>query len=83
MAAWRAHHELVRELIAHGAPVHALDARGRSALALAILACTDSYWKYRRKPDSVAVLLAAGAKTDGIELPTGYGEIDELLGRRA
>jgi hypothetical protein len=27
----------------------------------------------------VAALLAAGARTDGIELPTGYSAIDELL----
>jgi hypothetical protein len=79
VAAWRAHHDVVRELIARGTPVNAVDARGRTALALAVAACIDSYWKYRRKPDSVAALLAAGATTDGIELPTGYDAIDELL----
>jgi len=50
-----------------------------SALQLAVRACIDSYWKYRRKPDSVAALLAAGARIDGIDLPTGYSAIDELL----
>ena len=79
VAAWRAHHDVVRELIARGAPVNAVDARGRTALALAVAACIDSYWKYRRKPDSVAALLAAGAIKDGIDLPTGYQEIDEIL----
>jgi ankyrin repeat protein len=79
VAAWRAHHDVVRELIARGAPVNAVDARGRTALALAVAACIDSYWKYRRKPDSVAALLAAGAIKDGIDLPTGYAEIDEIL----
>jgi ankyrin repeat protein len=79
VAAWRAHHDVVRELIARGAPVNAVDARGRTALALAVAACVDSYWKYRRKPDSVAALLAAGATTEGAELPTGYEAIDELL----
>ena len=79
VAAWRANHEVVNTLIAAGAPVNATDAHGRSALQLAVKACIDSYWKYRRKPDSVAALLAAGARTDGIELPTGYSAIDELL----
>jgi ankyrin repeat protein len=79
VAAWRANHEVVRTLIAAGAPVNAGDARGCTALQLAVRACVDSYWKYRRKPDSVAALLAAGASTDGIELPTGYSAIDELL----
>jgi ankyrin repeat protein len=79
VAAWRAHHVVVRTLIAAGTPVNALDARSRSALQLAVRACTNSYWKYRRQPDSVAALLTAGARTDGIELPTGYDAIDDLL----
>jgi ankyrin repeat protein len=79
VAAWRAHHEVVRTLIAAGTPVNALDSRNRTALQLAVKACTQSYWKYRRQPDSVAALLAAGATTEGIELPTGYDAIDELL----
>ncbi len=84
VAAWRAHHEVVRTLLAAGAPVHALDAENRTALQLAVKACTDSYWKRRRRPDSVAALLAAGATTEGIDLPTGYDAIDELLrGTRA
>ncbi|MGA2909472.1 MAG: ankyrin repeat domain-containing protein [Terracidiphilus sp.] len=79
VAAWRAHHEVVRTLIAAGTPVNALDARNRSALQLAVRACTDSYWKYRRQSDSVVALLAAGALTVGIVLPTGYDAIDDLL----
>jgi ankyrin repeat protein len=79
VAAWRAHHEVVRTLIAAGTPVNALDSRNRTALQFAVKACTQSYWKYRRQPDSVAALLAAGATTEGIELPTGYDAIDELL----
>jgi len=83
VAAWRAHHDVVQELIARGTPIHALDAKGRTALALAVKACVDSYWQYRRKPDSVAALLTAGAETTGIELPTGYSDIDDLIsGRR-
>jgi ankyrin repeat protein len=79
VAAWRAHHEVVRTLIHAGTPVNALDAQNRTALQLAVQACTSSYWKYRRRPDSVAALLAAGALTDGIELPTGYDVVDDLL----
>jgi hypothetical protein len=78
-AAWRAQHAVVRELIAAGAPIHAVDQRGRTALQLAVKACVDSYWKSRRQPDSVAALLAAGATTEGIEIPTGYDAIDALL----
>jgi ankyrin repeat protein len=82
-AAWRAWHAIVRELIARGAPVNALvnaqDERGRTPLQLAVKACIDSYWQRRRQPDSVAALLAAGATTEGIELPTGYDAIDALL----
>jgi ankyrin repeat protein len=79
VAAWRAHHDVVRTLIAAGTPVNARDARNRTALQLAVRACTDSYWRYRRQPDSVAALLAAGAATDGIEIPTGYDAVDDLL----
>jgi hypothetical protein len=53
----------------------------RSAIQLAVKACTDSYWKYRRRPDSVAALLAAGATIEGIDLPSGYDAIDALLVR--
>jgi ankyrin repeat protein len=80
VAAWRAHHEVVRTLLAAGTPVNAVDARNRTPLQLAVKACTNSYWKYRRRPDSVVALLAAGATTERIELPTGYDAIDDLLG---
>ncbi len=80
VAAWRAWPEVVKELIAHGAPVNATDAQNRTALQLAIKACVDSYWTDRRSPDSVRALLEAGAFTAGIELPTGYDEVDKLLG---
>lgn len=79
VATWRAWHDVVRELIARGANVNATDARGRTPLQLAVKACTDAYWMRRRRPDSVAALLAAGAGADGIRLPTGYDAIDALL----
>ncbi len=83
VAAWRARHAAVKELIARGAPVNARDAKGRTALALAVKACVDSHWKNQRSPESVEALLAAGATLDGIEIPSGYDEIDALLRRHA
>jgi ankyrin repeat protein len=79
VAAWRARHEVVKELIARGAPINATDAQSRTALQLAVKACVDSFWTDLRSPDSVRLLLDAGASASGIELPTGYDEIDKLL----
>jgi len=79
VAAWRAWPFAVKELIARGTSVNALDGKGRTALALAVRACVDSYWAYRRSPDSVKALLEAGATADGIIIPTGYKDVDELL----
>jgi ankyrin repeat protein len=79
VAAWRAWPAAVKALIARGAPINALDAKGRTALALAIRACTNSYWKYRRTTESIEALLNAGATVTGINLPTGYDEADKLL----
>jgi ankyrin repeat protein len=78
-AAWRASPATVKLLIERGAPVNARDGKGRTALALAVKACVDSYWKDRRTPESVEALLNAGASTEGIEIPCGYDEVDELL----
>jgi ankyrin repeat protein len=78
-AAWRAWPATVRLLIERGAPVNAPDAQGRTALALAVRACVDSYWKHRRTPESVEALLEAGATVRGVEFPSGYAEVDELL----
>jgi ankyrin repeat protein len=79
VAAWRASPAAVKALIARGAPINALDTKGRTPLALAVKACTDSYWKYRRTTESIEALLQAGATPAGIQIPTGYEEADKLL----
>jgi ankyrin repeat protein len=79
VAAWRAQHDAVHTLIEAGTPINALDGNGDTALRRAILATTDSYWKYRRTTESIEALLKAGAATANIVLPTGYPEADALL----
>jgi ankyrin repeat protein len=79
VAAWRARHATVKLLIDRGAPVNAHDGKGRTALALAVRACVDSYWAERRTAESVEALVRAGASTNGIAFPSGYAEVDELL----
>jgi ankyrin repeat protein len=81
VAAWRAWHRTVRFLIKRGAPIDALDGKGRTPLALAVRACVDSYWAYRRSPESVDALLRAGASVTGVPFPSGYAEVDDLLRR--
>ena len=78
-AAWRARPATVKLLLERGAPVNAPDGKGRTALALAVRACVDSYWRGRRTPESVEALLKAGATVRGVEYPSGYAEVDELL----
>lgn len=80
VASWRAQHDAVNLLIERGANVSALDGNGQTPLALAVKACVDSYWTGRRKPDSVKSLLDAGASTHGIAYPSGYKEVDDLIG---
>ena len=79
VAAWRARHATARLLIERGAPLNVLDGDGRTPLALAIRACVDSYWSDRRSPESVKALLDAGASVDGVDFPSGYSDVDELL----
>ena len=57
--------------------------KGRTPLALAIKACVDLYWTYRRTPESVDALLRAGASIHGagVRFPSGYAEVDDLLRR--
>ncbi|MBN9414142.1 hypothetical protein ABS71_15700 [bacterium SCN 62-11] len=79
VAAWRSRPALVELLLSRGADANALDGHGRTPLQLAVKACVDSYWMQRRTPESTRLLLQAGADPRGIELPTGYREIDRLL----
>jgi ankyrin repeat protein len=79
VAAWRAQHDALRFLIERGAPINTLDVKGRTPLALAVRACVDSYWAYRRSPESVEALLRAGASVAGVAFPSGYAEVDRLL----
>ena len=79
VAAWRAWHGAVKLLIEAGAPIDALDEKGRTPLALAVRACVNSYWAYRRSPESVKALLDAGASVRGVNYPSGYTDVDELL----
>ena len=81
VAAWRAQPAAAKELLACAAAVDALDGKGRTPLQLAVKACVNSYWKRRRSPEWIEPLLAAGASTDNIEIPTGYDEADALLRR--
>ncbi len=57
----------------------ALDGKGRSPLALAVRACTDSNWADRRSPESVELQLRAVASASGCSVPTGYAAVDTLL----
>jgi ankyrin repeat protein len=79
VAAWKAWPKTVKVLIERGANVNAQDAKGRTALMLAVKACVDSYWTNKRSPESVEALLKAGASISGVDYPCGYAEVDELL----
>jgi len=79
VAAWKGVPPTVQLLIERGAPIDAQDGKGRTALALAVKACVDSYWTYRRTPEAVRALLEAGAAVSAIAVPSGYAEVDELL----
>jgi len=79
VAAWKAWPKTVKLLIERGAPINAEDAKGRTALMLAVKACVDSYWMNRRWPESTDALLKAGASISGVDYPSGYAEVDALL----
>ena len=84
LAAWRARHATLRLLVDRGSPIDEVDGAGRTPLALAVRACVDSYWWNRRSPESVRVLLDAGASATGggVVFPSGYSEVDDMLRMR-
>ncbi len=79
VAAWRARPAVVKLLIARGSPVDLPDAKGRTPLALAVKACVDSYWSERCSPESVKMLLDAGASANAVKFPSGHAAVDQLL----
>jgi ankyrin repeat protein len=79
VAAWKGLPSTVRLLLCRGAPVNAVDARGRTPLMLAVKATVESYWTERRTPHSVRALLDAGASLEGVKYPCGYDAVDALL----
>ncbi|HMA44750.1 MAG TPA: ankyrin repeat domain-containing protein [Gemmatimonadales bacterium] len=81
VAAWMLNAELVKLFLERGVPVNAPDGMGRTPLQLAVRACVDSYWMERRTPEPARLLLEAGASADGVGIPTGYAELDDLLRR--
>jgi ankyrin repeat protein len=79
IVSWLNHPRIVQLLIEKGSLIDMPDKNGQTPLALAVRACVDSYWTYRRSPDSVQALLNAGASTKNIPYPSGYEEVDSLL----
>jgi ankyrin repeat protein len=79
VSAWHSWPRVVRLLIARGADVNAVDAKGRTPLMLAVRATVDSYWTRRRSPQIVEALLEAGASVGGVAFPSGYDAVDALL----
>jgi len=79
VAAWRGQPDVMKLLIQHGTDVNVRNGDGHTALHMAIRACVHAYWRRRRTPEWVEPLLKAGASLDGIEIPCGYEEADELL----
>ena len=79
VAAWRGYPDVVRLLVERGASPDRPDANRDTPLALAVRACVASFWTHRRSPESVGVLLGAGASVHGIPYPSGYEDVDRLL----
>ena len=79
VAAWQLRPDLIQLLLERGASVNARDGKGRTPLMLAVKACVDSYWTHRRTAEPARLLLRAGAVTDGVPVPSGYADVDDLL----
>ncbi|HKW46820.1 MAG TPA: ankyrin repeat domain-containing protein [Gemmatimonadaceae bacterium] len=79
VAAWHMSNDTLDVLIHKGADVNTKNRKSETPLMLAVRACVDSYWTRRRSPRPVKALLAAGAKKDGVSVPSGYAAVDDLL----
>jgi hypothetical protein len=79
-AAWFLLPRAMRLLIERGADVNAaMPRRNKTPLQLYVEACTASYWTEMRSLEGVQLLVAAGADSSSIALPTGWDELDALL----
>ncbi len=79
VAGWKIQPKCMRTLLERGADPNVKNSREQTPLMMAIKGCTESYWKRRRTPECVDLLLAAGATLECITCKSGYDEIDELL----
>src|SRR5580765_8134293 len=79
IAAHRLQTDVVRLLIERGSPVDIAGENGATPLKLALRASVSSYWKEMRSTTLIKALLDAGASIEGLALPTGYAEADDLL----
>ncbi len=79
VASWHVLPKLVQLLLDRGADPNARDSKGMTPLMLTVRGCTASWWTHRRSAEPARLLLAAGARRDGLTIPTGYDELDRVL----
>jgi len=79
VAAWKGYPTVVKLMIERGTIIDQPDANGETPLMLAVKATVNSYWMYRRSPDSVEALLQAGASAKNVAYSCGYAEVDKVL----
>jgi ankyrin repeat protein len=82
IAIWRSRHAVAKLLIARGAPLEATNRKGETPLAHAVRGTLQSEWTLGRSTETIAALLAAGARVEAVShFPCGDEETDELLRR--